>query len=292
MDLATVRATAAERRTGILEDARLAEVVASLREHGAAVVLDAVDLGPIDRLRDVMLSELDAAAATPAALDVPGHVQHNPPPRAADLHPEIFANPIALAVARALLGSAVNLSLYTGNTMLGHTARGQPLHWDEHQLWPGLSEAPPAASLTINIPLVDVTVDNGALELWPGTHRDVRSGDRTHDGLLVPEEWVEARRAVVPPVRVRVPKGALLLRDGRVWHRGTTNSTPHPRPMVAIVYTAWWFRPLAIDFYPDAEPVLRDAGIDTGVKVMARYRAAFDHLVWPPDWTLVPKAAD
>jgi ectoine hydroxylase-related dioxygenase (phytanoyl-CoA dioxygenase family) len=87
-------------------------------------------------------------------------------------------------------------------------------------------------------PLVDVEIANGALELWPGTQHDVRSGDRVHDGLLVPDDWLNARRAEVPPVRVPLPKGALLLRDGRLWHRGTTNTTPHARPMVAMVYAA------------------------------------------------------
>ena len=235
-----------------------------------------------------MMRELDEAAAKPPALGISGHLQHNPPPRAADLDVDIFANPIGTSIARAMLGEGIHLSLYTGNTLVGGTTQPQPVHWDEPQLWAGMTQAPPPASLTVNIPLVDVTVDNGAIELWPGTHVDVRSGDRVHDGLLVPEAWVEARRSDVPPVRVEVPKGALLLRDGRLWHRGTTNTTDEARPMVALVYTAWWFRPYAIDFYPDAEPVLRAAGI----RVTPRYREAFDHHVWPPNWDLVPKPSD
>jgi hypothetical protein len=230
----TPEVTDDERSAGALTDERLASVLASLREHGAAIIIGAVDLECCDALCATMLAELDDATAKPAALDVQGHVQHNPPPRAEHLHGDIFANPLAVSVASALLGGRVHLSLYTGNTMLGHTTAQQPVHWDEHQLWPGLSAAPPAASLTVNIPLVDVGIENGALEPWPGTHRDVRSGDRVHDGLLVPPEWLDARRAEVPPVRVPLPKGALLLRDGRLWRRGTTNTTAHARPMVAM----------------------------------------------------------
>lgn len=278
-------ATSEERRAGALRPDREAAVLDSLAELGAAVVLDAVDLGACDDLHAAMLAELDAATATPPALAVPGHVQHNPPPRAEHLHPDVIANPIGTSVARALLGPGIHLALYTGNTLLGGTDQAQPIHWDEPQLWPGLRQAPPAHSLTLNVPLVDVTVENGALELWPGTHLDARSGDRVRDGLLVPEGWLEARRAEVPPVRVPLPRGALLLRDGRVWHRGTTNVTPHARPVVAMVYSAWWFRPLPIDFYPDAEPVLQGAG----VRLWPRYREHFDHLAWPPDWDVVPK---
>jgi ectoine hydroxylase-related dioxygenase (phytanoyl-CoA dioxygenase family) len=283
-----VEASPDERAAGALTSERLAAVAASLREHGAAVIRGAVDLERCDLLLEAMMAELDQAAAKPHALDSKGHLQHNPPPRAEHLHVDIFANPVAVSVARALLGQGIQLSLYTGNTMLGHTAEAQPVHWDEFQLWAGLSQAPPAASLTVNIPLVDVTVENGALELWPGTHHDARSGDHVGEGLLVPEDWLDTRRADVPPVRVPLPRGALFLRDGRVWHRGTTNTTAHPRPMVAMLYTAWWFRPYVIDFYPDAEPMLRASGIG----VTARYREAFDHHLWPPNWNLVPQPVD
>jgi ectoine hydroxylase-related dioxygenase (phytanoyl-CoA dioxygenase family) len=284
---ATVEATAEEVATGTLTEPRLTAVVDSLRVHGAAVVLNAVDLDHCEQLREVMLAELDQAVAEPAALDVHGHVQHNPPPRAEYLYVDVFANPIALAAVRAILGPVVHLSLYTGNTMLGGTAQAQPVHWDDPQLWAGMTEAPPASSLVVNIPLVDVTVENGALEVWPGTHLDVRSGGRLED-LHVPYEWLAPRRAEVPPVRVPIPKGALFIRDARLWHRGTTNSTDQPRPMVAMLYNTWWYRPFTIDFYPDAEPVLKQSG----VRVTPRYRESFNHQVWPPNWELVPKPVD
>jgi hypothetical protein len=275
--------TADELAAGRLSPDRQAAVLESFRTHGAAIIAGAVDLGHCDALRAAMDEDLDDAASRPFALDIPGHVQHNPPPRAKDLYIDIIANPIAVSLARALMGS-VRLSLYTGNTMLPHTTQHQPLHWDEYQLWPDLETSPPPAAVTVNIPLVDVTMANGALEAWPGTQHDVRSARFFPKTLEVPDEWIEARRAEVPPVRIPLPKGALLLRDPRMWHRGTTNSTDHARPMVAMSYQPWWYRPLAIDFYRDAEPVLAKAGI----KMAARFRDAFDHLVWPPNWDLVP----
>jgi hypothetical protein len=281
---AQLLATRDELASGALAPERQAAVVASIRTHGAALITGAVDLAHCDALRASMVAELDEAARRPLALDLPGHVQHNPPPRARDLYADIIANPLALSVARALLGS-VHLGLYTGNTMLPHTTKQQPVHWDVAQLWPGLESAPPPAVLAVNIPLVDVTLENGALEVWPGTHLDVRASDKS---LVVPEEWLEARRAEVPPVRVPTPKGTLLLRDLRMWHRGTTNSTSEARPMVAVTYQPWWHRPLAVDFYEDAEPVL--AGLR--LSVTARFRESFDHLAWPPNQKLVPAALD
>jgi ectoine hydroxylase-related dioxygenase (phytanoyl-CoA dioxygenase family) len=255
---------------------------ASIQEHGAAIITDAVDGDVIDELRAVMLEELPNAATLPAALDVRGHVQHTPPPRAKYLYRDVIANPAALRVVREVIGP-VQLTLYTGNTMLPGTTEQQPVHWDEPQLW--RDHPSPAFSLTVNIPLVDVEVANGALEVWPGTHLDPRSGGRPHTTLEVPEEWLAARRAEVPPVRVPVTRGSILIRDGRLWHRGTTNSTDAPRPMVAVVYHAWWFRPLAVDFYADAEPVLRELGVRT----TPRFRDEFDHQTWPPDFEVVAK---
>ena len=269
---------------GTLTAADQAAVVTGLRELGAAVVLGAVDLGHCDALRDVMLEDLPRAMAQPKALDVPGHIQHNPRPRREDLYADIVANPVALAVARELLGP-VQLALYTGNTMLGGTTEQQPVHWDYPQLWPSADVPLPPPQLTVNIPLQDVRVDNGALELWPGTHLDNRSGAQHAIELYsAPLDWVEARRAEVPPVRLPVPKGALLLRDGRTWHRGTTNATDEPRLMVAIAYHARWFRPMVIDAHDGAQ----DAFAALGVPATVRYRRDFDDQVWPPSGRMVP----
>lgn len=260
-------------------------VVTSLRELGAAVVLGAVDLGHVDALREAMLDSLPRAMAQPLALDVPGHVQHNPPTDGSHLYRDVAANPIALAVARDLLGP-VQLALYTGNTMLGGTTAQQPVHWDYPQLWPSAAVDLPPPQLTVNIPLQDVRVDNGALEVWPGTHLDNRSGaQHAVDLYAAPLDWVEERRAAVPPVRLPAPKGALVLRDGRMWHRGTTNSTDEPRLMVAIAYHARWFRPMVIDAHQGAQ----DAFAALGVPATVRYRdGGFDDQVWPPDGRMVP----
>lgn len=260
----------------------VAPAIESLRTLGGAIIEDAVDPVRCDDLCAAMLASLPEAAKGKPAEDTPGHVQHNPPLRAEHLHPEVFANPRALQVAYALLGKPVQLMLYTGNTMLGGTSQMQPVHWDERQLWAGLESSVPGHSLTVNLPLVDVTEENGAIEVWPGTHLDNRSGAQ-RSSLHVPAEWLAGRESVRVPTR----KGSLFLRDGRMWHRGTTNATPEPRPMIAVVYSASWFRPLAVDLHPDCKPIVEASE----VLFFARYRDDFDELAWPPNWRLVPAPA-
>lgn len=181
----------------------LAPAIESLRTLGACVIEDAVDAGLCDSLGAAMLRDLPEAAKGKPAENTPGHVQHNPPLRAEHLHPEVFANPHAVAIATEVLGRGITLSLYTGNTMLGGTAQMQPIHWDEYQLWDGLDGPVPAHSITVNTPLVDVTEANGAIEVWPGTHLDTRATRRNVPSIHVPEEWLAASRATPNPATRR-----------------------------------------------------------------------------------------
>ena len=69
--------------------------------------------------------------------------------------------------------------------------------------------------------LVEATEENGATEVWLGTHRDTTLADHIapNKGAIQPE-LLEARRAVRPPVQPHIPKGALIIRDLRLWHAG------------------------------------------------------------------------
>jgi len=80
--------------------------------------------------------------------------------------------------------------------------------------------------LTYNIPLVDFTWANGAMEMIPGTHHLSRAF------LARPLHDI----AHIYPVPLRLRVGDALLRDGNVLHRGTPNLTDRPRPMLDQTY--------------------------------------------------------
>lgn len=84
---------------------------------------------------------------------------------------------------------------------------------------------PRTTRLTYNIPLVEFTWANGALEMLPGTHLHPRSflADPFHD-------------VRVYPVPLHVDLGDAILRDGNTLHRGTPNLTDAPRPMLDQTY--------------------------------------------------------
>jgi ectoine hydroxylase-related dioxygenase (phytanoyl-CoA dioxygenase family) len=246
--------------------------VTALQEDGAVIVRDAVDPTMLERLFARMSQDLTVLMASPYRAEnfASGHLQQDAPPEAELLWPEVLAHPFALEVCRAVMRQPLRLSAYTNNSNLPGSG-AQAVHVDEGQRWPGLTEAHPPARLTVNIPLTKVDAAGGAIELWPGTHRDtrlcqysatpeegvsralqyVRAAKRAgvdrrvnrRVGLTVPEELLRERRAQRPPVRATTEAGSLIIRDPRLWHRGMPNESDRCRFMLAITYDPVWRRP-------------------------------------------------
>ena len=80
---------------------------------------------------------------------------------------------------------------------------------------------------------------NGSTEMWPGTHSQLSIAGPKPE-LRFTTEVLHARRAAVPPVQVVIPKGGMMVRDVRVWHRGMPNlsNPPAPRHMLGVGYNA------------------------------------------------------
>jgi hypothetical protein len=76
-----------------------------------------------------------------------------------------------------------------------------------------------------NVAVVDTDVQNGAMEVVPGTHRRFYKYTR----------FVLERRHR-DGVRVPMNRGDVLIRSSNIWHRGMTNRTSIPRPMLAMTW--------------------------------------------------------
>lgn len=141
-----------------------------------------------------------------------------------------YAHEAVLALVHAVLGPDAALVYFASDTPLPGSAY-QPVHSDTRLLFPESRLTVPAYGLVLNVPLVDCTVENGSLEFWPGTH-------------LLPGPVAEMERlaAELPSRRANMPAGSLLVRDLRMWHRGTPNCSPMPRPHLALVYVRPWYR--------------------------------------------------
>ncbi len=237
----TIDVPAADLESGTLAPERQAAAIEALRVDGAVVLADVVDHDHLDLLHDRMISDL---AALQARSDAPynwvsGNIQQDPPPFEPYLFSDVLLNPYVIAVTAAVLGPGVKNVMYSGNTALPSESR-QPVHADVGHLWPpDRLEAPhPPAQLVVNVPTVDVSAENGATEIWLGTHRVPGAG--MGGDIEIGLDDIEARRRVSPPLQPTIRRGSVLIRDIRLWHAGMPNRTEHPRPMIAMVHTCGW----------------------------------------------------
>jgi ectoine hydroxylase-related dioxygenase (phytanoyl-CoA dioxygenase family) len=142
--------------------------------------------------------------------------------------PEIIDNDAIMAVVEELVGKDGVLCQLASDTPL-KGSDFQDLHRDTQLLFPETGAETPPYQLAVNFPLVDVTVENGAMEWSPGSHMLSKA-----DGLA----RIESGESPLEPLPMQ--RGDVLIRDVRHIHRGTPNYTDTPRPMVVIGYSRRW----------------------------------------------------
>lgn len=220
--------TPEERKTGQLAPAKVATAVQAMAEDGVVALRQAIAVAPVDQLGAKMLADLAHYAEL---YEIDNNFQGvRPPPFHPFLFAEIVFNEPAITISRAILGPGATLTSYGANTAFVGS-QTQIVHADAVPPQPG--PYGPCTLLVVNVPLVDMTEENGATIYWPGTHQDGRlhSGNRFPTEVMI-AEW-EAKR---PAERVLARRGDLVLRDMRVWHGGMPNRTQTHRPMLALVH--------------------------------------------------------
>lgn len=146
--------------------------------------------------------------------------------------PAIFEHDDLLAICEGLVGkNFVMCQLASDTPLLGSDY--QPTHRDAPPLFPEAGFETPPFQLAINFPLVDVTLENGPIEIARGTHM-----------LSKAEGMAKLERGEVQLEAIPMDLGDLMIRDVRGLHRGTPNRTVQPRPMVVIGFSrSWMLRP-------------------------------------------------
>jgi hypothetical protein len=145
--------------------------------------------------------------------------------------PHVITHPFILPILEALLGPDGICHYFAADTPMAGSDY-QAVHWDIQPLFPENDQIVlPPYSLVLNIPLVEVHEENGPLEIWPGG---------TH--LLHGRPNIQEVAPIMHSERVLMPAGSLLLRDSRMWHRGTPSRSPVPRPHLALIYSRHWLK--------------------------------------------------
>jgi len=144
--------------------------------------------------------------------------------------PILYANPLVLAIVENLFGKDSILTYFASDTPFPGSDY-QKVHLDCRLPFPEGPFGMPPYSVVLNTPLVDFTEENGPLEIWPGG---------TH--MIAEPRDLERMAAKMKSVRLLPKTGSILLRDARMWHRGTPSNGARSRPNIALVYSRGWFR--------------------------------------------------
>lgn len=237
--------------------------VHAVEVDGFVVLRNAIDPEHIEILQQRMIADVEEVLALD---DVPwqfrdGHLQQDAPPFPPYLFRDVLVNDLVVEITHAILGDGLHNSSYSGNCCVPNDNE-QPLHADIGQLFPGQKEATPAFAIVVNVPVVEMTPENGSTELWPGTHRDTTL--TIDEDIKVPEEAQAKWRGLSEPVQPTVPIGGVLVRDMRTWHRGMPNRSKRPRPMIAMVHcTRWWRHNRRLQFPKGSEEIFENSPLTT-----------------------------
>jgi ectoine hydroxylase-related dioxygenase (phytanoyl-CoA dioxygenase family) len=228
-----------ERLSGQLAPETLKMAVNQVRLNGFTVLEGAVSVDLVDQMNQDLLQVIDDALKTHAEKTElntspfrKNRIRMDLPFREPYINSQIITNPFAMAVIEQILGDDCRMFYLSVDAPMPGSDY-QTVHGDYAPFFPESDVIMPTAGLVVNYPLVNVTEQNGPLEVWPNTHL-------TPERYYVGNHVQEAVKAL-PPTRMLTPKGSLIIRDVRMWHRGTPNVSNEIRPNVALIYgRSWW----------------------------------------------------
>ncbi|WP_274365885.1 phytanoyl-CoA dioxygenase family protein [Paenibacillus thermotolerans] len=146
----------------------------------------------------------------------------------------IIAHPFVTAIVDEIVGDDCVMELFASNTSMPKGKAKQVVHADmaprfDTSCYTNL----PITKLVVNFPLVDVTDENGPMEVWPGgTHLHP---DRWYSSKVVNKSKLAQH---MHSFKAYMPAGSIMIRDDRMWHRGTPNRSDKPRTNIALIYAA------------------------------------------------------
>lgn len=144
----------------------------------------------------------------------------------------IIAHPFVTPIVEQLLGDDCVMDLFASNTSMPKGKAPQLVHADMGpRFGTSCNTNLPITKVVVNFPLVDVTDENGPMEVWAGG---------TH---LLPDSWYSSKvldksklADHMHSFKAYMKAGSIMIRDDRMWHRGTPNRSNKPRTNIALMY--------------------------------------------------------
>jgi ectoine hydroxylase-related dioxygenase (phytanoyl-CoA dioxygenase family) len=205
-----------------------------IRSNGIAIVPNVLTASEALRARDALLAAAAESERRGMATFMPVLDPNDANVRVFNLldidalFRDLIMHPLALALARGLLGDNIGISNFTANIALPGS-RSMSVHSDQALVAP----EPWLAPWSINIIwcLDDVYLENGGTLYLPDSHHITQRSELPTN----PQAKMQAFTA---------PRGAIVAMDGRVWHTSGANVTTNAeRALLFGYYSVDFLRP-------------------------------------------------
>jgi len=230
------------------------KVQAAMARDGAVAFKNLLPLSVLKKIRREVLRRHDSGELRARGLvrDIGGRYAALLPFEGPFLMPRFYADAKLHGVMASLLGPGYCIgSLETVIALPGASRQHQhldgPIRFDravggKKRPYKGdFSDLPPYA-VTLCVPLCDIAEENGPTAIWPGSHRGALRA-KPAGAREVARDFSEEH--------MTGKFGRSFIFDYRVFHGGTPNLTPEPRPILMFVFTRPWFRdPNLAEVYP------------------------------------------
>lgn len=267
-----------EREAGTIDANKLAAIVSDIRAIGFAVVEDIVSQETCELLTNSILEDTERVRGLgkPTHHEMitgQGHLQLGLRRHAPYVKADLVANPFIECVVAGLLGEDAWLGFYNGNVNCPGSGY-QPLHFDRPYSWKTPEAAaqddmpwpPPTTTLSCSIALEEITIANGATEIYPGSHLETEVATWAPLARLQEHPELLAKRN---PARMEIPARSVCFRDPRMWHRGVPNRAEKPRAMIAATYHAGICKHWRGIYLREIEPTLsKELESDRALRIM------------------------
>ena len=236
-----MKISAEEKRRKQLDAANIELVNQEIRDHGYVILEDSFHQSWINKMSSVFVDQLQAGIeSNDEAISLrAGHGGFQPDITLPFIDPLIVENPLVFQALQRVLGDHFFGVLPYGCNVSFPGSQAQTVHRDSGHIFPEVSQSLPPLILVVNIALSEFTTENGATEIWPGSHRYVDTDRAETNTLRIQQERWSTHRSI----RMTMPPGSIVIRDMRTWHRGMPNATNELRIMLSLVYYRQYFLP-------------------------------------------------
>ena len=202
----------------VLSDQELEDAIHSIERDGYAVLREIVGRDQLGQLERVLHAAFDELSASGDLFDgggtISGHLNCYPGVESRFVYDALERGRV-IDIVRALAPEQLDAMRVTMNYNL-------PGSHDQHYHSDGLFTD---RFLVCNVAVVDTDIENGAIDMLPGTHHRFYKFWQYALGR-------EFRRSTRVPMR----QGDVLVRYSTCWHRGMRNLTSTPRPMFSATF--------------------------------------------------------